>query len=258
MTDQPNETTTDSTIPPAPCPLFMERDEFTGRWIRYPKSDRATALRDYRDAAHNLTEHLENFPIYDQDGLLSEWIAVNSGRIARVNGLLTGFNEQIQLVIAENPRVAATSQESVVGTEARHITREDIVSAIGDALQSVTVQTESKPTNYTISNYFHEKDSTAEDRAETAEAAPETPHKAESVEAGGPAGVAVTPEVIEAVAEFLFDTGVDMTMINALRSVAKCLRNDLADPVEYTRNAASRMQQSPGRFSQPRPPGYAR
>jgi len=44
--------------------------------------------------------------------------------------------------------------------------------------------------------------------------------------------ITVTPEVIEAVAEHLFDTGVETPMINNLRSIAACLRNDLDDPVE--------------------------
>lgn len=62
--------------------------------------------------------------------------------------------------------------------------------------------------------------------------------------------IEVTPEVIEAVAEFLFDTGVETPMINALRSVAVALRNDIDDPVEVAHHPASRMQR-PGRFSNP-------
>lgn len=158
----------------------------------------------------------------------------------------------------------------------RPLTRADIVSAVTEVLQSVTVQTQPKPINYTI-NAFIDKDSTAAGRAQSTVRAAlgalreaglmgdEKPVADGKVPGAGlvpptPAdpAVVVTPEVIEAVAEFLFDTGVDTTMINALRSVAKCLRNDIADPVDYTRQAASRMQQSPGRFSQPRPPGYAR
>ncbi|ROZ49353.1 hypothetical protein EEB13_05360 [Rhodococcus sp. WS3] len=39
----------------------------------------------------------------------------------------------------------------------------------------------------------------------------------------------VTPETIEAVAQFLFDTGVETSMINSLRSVAASLRIDNAE-----------------------------
>ncbi|MFF1946940.1 hypothetical protein ACFVWF_32905 [Rhodococcus qingshengii] len=234
----------------------------------------------------------------------------------------------------------------------RPLTRADIVSAVTEALQSITVRTETKPTYYvsgaTFSGLdaFNAKVSTEEDRAEAAsklgnigrhESGSLQPTRSDldlavtslrhllnslrevfdsfgelldtgilradtsaaratsglggllgstvvgqnsapsddgcgdhTVGDGQVAGVEnaalvtdatkadVTPEVIEAVAKFLFDTGVDTTMINALRSVAMCLRNDIADPVDGTRQAASRMQQRPGRFSQPRPPGYAR
>lgn len=139
------------------------------------------------------------------------------------------------------------------------LTRADIVSALTEVLQSVTVQTQPKPMNYTI-HAFIDKDSTAAERVrfDVARSALGAFREAGLIPpAPADPAVVVTPEVIEAVAEFLFDTGVDTTMINGLRSVAKCLRNDLADPVECTSRAASRVQQRPGRFSQPRPPGYA-
>lgn len=141
----------------------------------------------------------------------------------------------------------------------RPLTRADIVSAVTEVLQSVTVQTQPKPINYTIHASI-DKDSTAAERAryDVARSALGALREAGLIPpAPADPAIAVTPEVIDAVAEFLFDTGVDTTMINRLRSVAKCLRNDLADPVECASQAASRVQQRPGRFSQPRPPGYA-
>ncbi|MDI9901345.1 hypothetical protein QM716_15915 [Rhodococcus sp. IEGM 1409] len=110
------------------------------------------------------------------------------------------------------------------------LTRDDIVSAVTEALQSVTIQTESKPftaVNYTINtsdmtfpglDAFSDKASTPADRG----VRKVSPHRR----------IDVTPEILEAVAEFLFDTGVETPMINSLRSIAACHRVDLDDPVD--------------------------
>lgn len=54
--------------------------------------------------------------------------------------------------------------------------------------------------------------------------------------------VEVTPEMIEAVAEFLFDTGVETPMINALRSVAASFRIDLAEAAANEANAGAALK----------------
>lgn len=116
------------------------------------------------------------------------------------------------------------------------LTRDDIVSAVTEALQTVAIQTESKPftaVNYTINTSdmtfpgpgaFSDKASTAANRG----VRKVSPHRR----------IDVTPEILEAVAEFLFDTGVETPMINNLRSIAGCLRVDLDDPVDVAPTAA--------------------
>lgn len=133
------------------------------------------------------------------------------------------------------------------------LTREDIVSAVTEALQSVTVRTETTSNNYTINTSSAPESITESaldtlrkvgliDTAERIRREYNIPSAATvgggqvaGVEHTAPATAAttveVTPEVIEAVAEFLFDTGVETPMINSLRSVAACLRNDIDDPI---------------------------
>ena len=160
------------------------------------------------------------------------------------------------------------------------LTREDIVSAVTEALQSVTVRTETTSNNYTINTNSAPESITESaldtlrkvgliDTAERIRREYSIPSAA-TVEGGQVAGVEhtapatghrrlaaateieVTPETIEAVAEFLFDTGIETPMINSLRSVAVCLRNDIDDPITGTRTG--KVHQKPVRFSNPSAP----
>lgn len=181
-----------------------------------PLTHRRLAHGTYKASISNLSTHLDAFGYFNECGLLEEWARINTGRVDEYLTARDEFQHHIS-TITSAPQEPSESHEKV-STSIRRLPHPnaELLNDIRDLLaQLVAGRT------HTVVNNFSRIESTNEERAESAKAAsaPDAP------------AVLVTPEVIEAVAEFLFDTGVETSMVNRLRSVAMCHRNDINDPV---------------------------
>ncbi|MYV30346.1 hypothetical protein GQ649_24310 [Rhodococcus sp. DSM 6344] len=204
--------------------------------------ERVGSFEKYRNAITALADKVGDLETYSGDGQIAGWFETHQRHLDYLDAKRIAFIDQLRSFAGTPPEGPNGSSKPVTGIRRLPHPNTELLQDIRALLaQLVDGQT------HTVVNHFSRIESTNEERVESTVTtpAPDAP------------AIAVTPEVIESVAEFLFDTGVDTTMIDGLRSVAKCLRNDLADPVECASQAASRVQQCPGRFSQPRPPGYA-
>lgn len=181
-----------------------------------PLTHRRLAHGAYKASISKLSTHLEAFGYFNDCGLLDEWARINTCRIDEYLTARDEFQHHIS-TITSAPQEPSESNDKL-STSIRRLAHPntELLNDIRDLLtQLVAGHT------YTVVNHFNRIESTNEERTESTRSTP-TPD--------APA-VLVTPEVIEAVAEFLFDTGVETSMVNRLRSVAMCHRNDINDPV---------------------------
>lgn len=192
-----------------------------------PLTHRRLAHGAYKASISNLSTHLDAFGYFNECGLLEEWARINTSRIDEYLTARDEFQHHIS-TITSAPQEPSESHEKV-STSIRRLPHPnaELLNDIRDLLAQLVADR-----THTVVNNFARIESMNEERAESAKAAP----------APDASAVLVTPEVIEAVAEFLFDTGVETSMVNRLRSVAMCHRNDISDPIPNEPQATERAE----------------
>lgn len=200
----------------APLPSEKTIGRRNGVSFSRESRERVGSFEKYRNAITALADKVGDLETYNGDGQIAGWFEAHQRHLAYLDAKRIAFIDQLRSFADTPPKGPNSSSEVVTGLRRLPHPNTELLQDIRALLaQLVDGQT------HTVVNNFAGIESTNEDRAESREAAttPDAP------------AVRVTPEVIEAVAEFLFDTGVFTEIPNALRSVAKCFRNDIDDPI---------------------------
>lgn len=178
--------------------------------------ERVGSFEKYRNAITALADKVGDLETYSGDGQIAGWFETHQRHLDYLDAKRIAFVDQLRSFADTPPEGPNSSSEVAPGIRRLPHPNTELLHDIRALLaQLVDGQT------HTVVNHFSRIESTNEERAESTETAP----------APDAPAVPVTPEVIEAVAEFLFDTGVDTPMIVNLRSIARCLRLDNADPI---------------------------